>query len=179
MIGNLVSCCHSNPTNHGQHFRKGCTHPQINVLYWAHPDLHFECFHILFLGVFLTELPLVQNMDTTPTCRVSHAELITKVSGSAAPNFDSGFQACPNNNPDNRHRGAVKCTQNTQCRRESRNAKSEWRRPRPLDGPLGDRGGGGGLAPLSLPAHNYGGSTYTGHYFYGSLIRNGLPFTLL
>ena len=50
-------------------------------------------------------------MDNAPTCLVCQAELIPKVSGSATPNFDRAFLACPNDKPDNRHQGAFKWTE--------------------------------------------------------------------
>ena len=50
-------------------------------------------------------------MDNAPICPVCQAELIPKVSGSATPNFDRAFLACPNDKPDNRHQGAFKWTE--------------------------------------------------------------------
>ena len=51
------------------------------------------------------------DASSKTTCPVCQAELIPKVSGSATPNFDRAFLACPNDKPDNRHQGAFKWTE--------------------------------------------------------------------
>ena len=86
----------------------------------------FHCISppFIFLDVFLTELPSLQIMDTTPTCRVRHAEPVAMLGRLKTANFNSTSQPCINNKPDYRHPRNIVCSQNTQCRRVMCDAKN-------------------------------------------------------